>query len=80
MFRLQLDSSKTRVSLRLPMAAAMWRAVSPFCEKKTFYVRVARFFLVQYTKTWKNIPYYYKIYQMAVKYIKCPLNRPTFLK
>jgi hypothetical protein len=69
------------------MAAAMWRAVSPFCEKnrtpintKTFDVRVARFFLVQYTKTWKNIPYYYKIYQMAVKYIKCPLNRPTFLK
>jgi hypothetical protein len=29
--------------------------------------RVARFFLVQHTKTGENIPNYHKVYQMAVK-------------
>jgi hypothetical protein len=34
--------------------------------------RVARFFLVQHTKTGKNIPNDYKIDQMTVKYTKWP--------
>jgi hypothetical protein len=36
------------------------------------YIRVARFFLVQNTKTGKNIPNYHKIYQVAVKYLQWP--------
>jgi hypothetical protein len=32
--------------------------------------RVARFFLVQHTKTGKNVPNYHKIYQMSIKYTK----------
>jgi hypothetical protein len=31
-------------------------------------VRVARFFLLQHTKTGENIPNYHKIYQTAIKY------------
>jgi hypothetical protein len=34
--------------------------------------RVARFFLAQHTKTGKNIPNDYKIYQVATKYTKWP--------
>jgi predicted small integral membrane protein len=34
--------------------------------------RVARFFLGQQTKTWKNIPNNHKIDQMAMKYTKWP--------
>jgi hypothetical protein len=32
--------------------------------------RVARFFLVQNTKTGENIPNYHKLYQMAIKYFQ----------
>jgi hypothetical protein len=47
--------------------------------------RVARFFSVKYTNTGKNIPQKHKIYvrnghkiyQIAVKYTKWPLNIPT---
>jgi hypothetical protein len=42
--------------------------------------RVARFFLVQNTKTGKNIPNYYKLYQMSIKYNKRPLNWPSVHK
>jgi hypothetical protein len=42
--------------------------------------RVARFSLVQYTNTWKNIPNYHKIYQMAVNYVKWPENGPKVHK
>jgi hypothetical protein len=42
--------------------------------------RVARFFLVQYTKMGENIPNYHKMYQMVVKYIKCPQNGPKVHK
>jgi hypothetical protein len=34
--------------------------------------RVARFFMVQHTKTGENIPNNHKIYQMAIKYAKRP--------
>jgi hypothetical protein len=34
--------------------------------------RVARFFLLQNTKTGKNIPNYHKIYQMAIEYFQWP--------
>jgi hypothetical protein len=40
--------------------------------------RVARFFLVQNTKTGANIPNYNKINQMAIKYFQRPQNRPNF--
>jgi hypothetical protein len=33
-------------------------------------VRVARFFLTQYTKTKENIPNYHNITKMAIKYTK----------
>jgi hypothetical protein len=39
--------------------------------------RVARFFLVQHTKTGKNVPNNHKIYQMATKHTKWPLNIPA---
>jgi hypothetical protein len=50
-----------------------------------YQTRVARFFLVQHTKTGekltklpKNIPNYHKIYQRAVKYIpKFSIKRPS---
>jgi hypothetical protein len=35
--------------------------------KKWVPIRVARFFFVQNTKTWKNIPNDHKIYLMAIK-------------
>jgi hypothetical protein len=38
----------------------------------TYVGRVARFFLVQNTKTGKNTPNYHKLYQMSVKYNKRP--------
>jgi hypothetical protein len=48
--------------------------------------RVARFFLVQNTKTWKNIPHDHKIFPMAVKrpnghkiYQYFPLQNPPKL-
>jgi hypothetical protein len=34
--------------------------------------RVARFFLVQHTKTWKNVPNYRKIYPKSIKYSNFP--------
>jgi hypothetical protein len=34
--------------------------------------RVARFLLVHDTKTGKNVPNEYKMYQMVIKYPKCP--------
>jgi hypothetical protein len=34
--------------------------------------RVARFFLVQNTKTGKYIPNYHELYQMSIKYNKRP--------
>jgi hypothetical protein len=34
--------------------------------------RVARFFMLQHTKTGKNVPNNQKIYQMAIKYAKWP--------
>jgi hypothetical protein len=40
-------------------------------------VRVARFFLVQNTKTGKNIPNNHKINQIEMKYFQRPLNRPN---
>jgi hypothetical protein len=42
-----------------------------------YYLRVARFFLVQHTKTGENIPNNHKIYQMARKYTRWPKNRPN---
>jgi hypothetical protein len=39
--------------------------------------RVARFFLVQQTKTGKYIPNDHKIYQRATKYTKFPQKRPN---
>jgi hypothetical protein len=46
-----------------------------------FSVRVARFFLLQHTKTGGNIPddqkYTIQVYQMAINYIKCPENLPN---
>jgi hypothetical protein len=48
------------------------------------HLRVARFFLVQYTKSFKNIPNKYKntpnghkTYQMTAKYTKWPQNLPN---
>jgi hypothetical protein len=43
-------------------------------KKVTLGSRVARFFLVQYTKTGENIPNDYKIYQMAIRYSQWPLK------
>jgi hypothetical protein len=37
-----------------------------------YLARVARFFLVQNTKTGKNIPNCHKMYQMAIKYFQWP--------
>jgi hypothetical protein len=42
--------------------------------------RVARFFLVQNTKTGKNIPNYHELYQVAIKYNKRPYNGPSVHK
>jgi hypothetical protein len=39
--------------------------------------RVARFFLVQNTKTGKNIPNDHKIYHMDITYLQWPQNRPN---
>jgi hypothetical protein len=39
--------------------------------------RVARFSLVQNTKTGKNIPDYHKIYQITTKYTRLPQNIPN---
>jgi hypothetical protein len=35
-------------------------------------IKVARFLLVQNTKTGKNIPNYHKMYQMTIKYFQLP--------
>jgi hypothetical protein len=43
-------------------------------------IRVARFFLVQNTKTRKNIPNYHGLYQMSIKYNKRPFNGPIVHK
>jgi hypothetical protein len=45
--------------------------------KRDLTSRVARFFLVQHTKTGKNIPNNHKIYQLATKYTKWQYNRPN---
>jgi hypothetical protein len=42
--------------------------------------RVARLFLVQNTKTGKNIPNYHELYRMSIKYKKRPLNGPSVHK
>jgi hypothetical protein len=39
--------------------------------------RVARFFVVQHTKSGKNIPKGHKIYLMVTKYTEWTLNRPN---
>jgi hypothetical protein len=39
--------------------------------------RDARFFIVQHTKTEKNIPNGHKICQMTTKYAKWPQNMPN---
>jgi hypothetical protein len=39
--------------------------------------RVARFFSVQRTKKWENMPNNHKIYQMAITYSIWPLNGPN---
>jgi hypothetical protein len=56
-----------------------------FTHKFILCTRVARFFQTQYTRTGGGIcqitttlPNGHKIYQMAVKYSKRPLNIPTF--
>jgi hypothetical protein len=35
-------------------------------------IRVARFFLAKDTKSRKNVPNEHKMYQMVIKYSKCP--------
>jgi hypothetical protein len=35
-------------------------------------MRVSRFFLARDTKTRKNVPNEHKIYQLGIKYPKCP--------
>jgi hypothetical protein len=42
--------------------------------------RVARFFLVQNTKTGEYIPYYYELYQMSIKYNNRPQSGPSVRK
>jgi hypothetical protein len=42
--------------------------------------RVARFFLVQHTKTGKNLQNDQKIYQMAINFFQWPNNRPNLHK
>jgi hypothetical protein len=42
--------------------------------------RVARFFLVQHTKTGKIYPNYLKLYQMAINFTKWQRKRPNGLK
>jgi hypothetical protein len=41
-------------------------------SKTILLVRVARFFLTQYTKAVENVPDCHKIYQMAIEYTKWP--------
>jgi hypothetical protein len=36
--------------------------------------------MIQHTKTGKNLPNDYKIYQMAIKYFQWPYNRPNLHK
>jgi hypothetical protein len=48
-------------------------AVGVASVEETCQSTVARFFLVHYIyQNEKNIPNYHKIYQMTIKYIKCP--------
>jgi hypothetical protein len=46
-------------------------------ESKTVGARVARFFLVHYTKTGKYIPNHQKVYQITKKYTKSPKSIPN---
>jgi hypothetical protein len=48
--------------------------------RSTLATRVARFFLVQNTKTGKNIPNYRELYQMSIEYNKRPHNGPSVHK
>jgi hypothetical protein len=47
-----------------------WRIKTVLATTKTFIIvsRVARFFLVQNTKTGKNMPNYHELYQMSISY------------
>jgi hypothetical protein len=38
----------------------------------TFQYWIARFFLVQHTKTGKNVPNEHEMYRVVIKYPKCP--------
>jgi hypothetical protein len=46
-------------------------------QDKPTKTRVARFILMQHTKTGKNIPNDHILYKMAVKYARLPWNRPN---
>jgi hypothetical protein len=63
------ENNERTFDLRLNWQASGYRDK---WRKKGVGDRVARFFLVQYTKMAKNIPNYPKIYLMAMKYIKLP--------
>jgi hypothetical protein len=45
---------------------------SPVLQSPRVQNRVARFFLVQHTKTGENIPNVHKVYHLATKLTKCP--------
>jgi hypothetical protein len=45
--------------------------ISSGVDGAKLYLRVARFFLVHYTKTGKNVPNEHKMYLMVIKYPKC---------
>jgi hypothetical protein len=60
------------------------RAIRPFWKRapkiiRHFRIRVARFFLVQNTKTGKNIPNYHELYQMSIKYNNISGARPSII-
>jgi hypothetical protein len=50
---------------------------NPDRDGKANSARIARFFLVQRTKTGENIPNNHKIYHMTTKYTKWLYNRPN---
>jgi hypothetical protein len=58
--------------VRLPKNALLF--------KREIASKVARFFLVQNTKTGENIPNYHELYQMSIKYNKRPQNGPRVHK
>jgi hypothetical protein len=62
---------------QLKNARHFWRAKNAPLIADLGRPRVARFFLVQLTKTRKNIRTCHKIYQVATKYTKLPQNIPN---